>query len=1070
MTHAQEPIVTATPRPFSVWRLWLARAGWLFVFLLVTVIFIESVPSANVYERRSWLFSKAVPVVSPYMSVFTFAAVVVAVRVAVVAVFYGVALLIAFRKWNDWFALFVSAALLMVVWGFGARPDTSTYLFPAWLGAAKPALSQVLQVTFIFSWLLLFFLLPDGRFVPRQAVWVMVLMLPFILFLYIGAGSFASDLPYATRLRLGEIAWGVFLAGMVLAIMAGLFSQLYRYGHVATPTQRQQMKWILVGLAAQPLSLFFGISGPFEPWGALLGILVPLFIVSLLPITIGMAVFRRRLWDVDPLINRSLVYGGLTGFVLILYGLIVGGAGSLLESRAGIGPALVATLIAVLVVSPLYRRLDRAVARLRPVPARPAGAPDTRDAQPALDTPFETILGGRSLVAARLFWLLVTALTLLLGFVGLRAAVEADLIENMPALAAKADIALARAYSGNIYLASSLVNIASAGQIFAFLIVGLILIRRRSDDWMAILASLMCITTGIGFTPQFMFLPILRPLWALPVAIVHAVLFSSLVLFLFLFPNGRFVPAWTKVIGIAWIAYAITWPIFPELDPHLGSSPLALLIFISVVFLGLGAQVHRFRREHDPVSRQQTKWVVAGFFTANVCFFLVVAPSVFGLTEGVPLPFDLINAVLGSMAILIPITIAFAILRYRLWDIDLFINRAVVYGGLTLAIILLYILVVGGLSNLFRSNNSLLLSILVTGLIAVILNPLRIRLQHGINRLMYGDRDDPITVISELGRKLEQSAAPGDTLSTVVETVGRSLKLSYVAIAAHQGDERQIVAAFGAPQPDQLEFPLVYQSQQVGVLIVGSRAPGESFTTAERRLLNNIARQAGAAVYAAQLTDHLQNSREQLVIAREEERRRLQRDLHDGLGPQLATLGMQLEVARGLVGDSPDAVSLLEKLSAETQAAITDIRRLVYDLRPPALGQLGLAGALREYVAGQTSGTNGPRITVEGPDALPPLPAAVEVAAFRIAQEAVANCIRHAGAKNCRIILEVNGALRLEIADNGPGLPPAVVHGVGLASMRERAAELGGECRIESSPGGGVRVIAVFPLPMDHHP
>ena len=197
---------------------------------------------------------------------------------------------------------------------------------------------------------------------------------------------------------------------------------------------------------------------------------------------------------------------------------------------------------------------------------------------------------------------------------------------------------------------------------------------------------------------------------------------------------------------------------------------------------------------------------------------------------------------------------------------------------------------------------------------------------------------------------------------------------------------------------------------------------------------------------------------------------RLQRDLHDGLGPQLATLGMQLEVARGLVGDSPDAVSLLEKLSAETQAAITDIRRLVYDLRPPALGQLGLAGALREYVAGQTSGTNGPRITVEGPDALPPLPAAVEVAAFRIAQEAVANCIRHAGAKNCRIILEVNGALRLEIADNGPGLPPAVVHGVGLASMRERAAELGGECRIESSPGGGVRVIAVFPLPMDHHP
>jgi signal transduction histidine kinase len=274
------------------------------------------------------------------------------------------------------------------------------------------------------------------------------------------------------------------------------------------------------------------------------------------------------------------------------------------------------------------------------------------------------------------------------------------------------------------------------------------------------------------------------------------------------------------------------------------------------------------------------------------------------------------------------------------------------------------------------------------------------------------------------------------------------------------------VAASGIAPSGLLRLPLIYQSHQVGELLVAPRAPGESFSVAERRLLDNIARQAGAAVYAAQLTDHLQHSREQLVLAREEERRRLQRDLHDGLGPQLATLSMQLDVARRLAAEgSPGAADLLGQLSTDTQTAIADIRRLVYNLRPPALDQLGLVGALREYVDGQKNGNAGPRLTVEALDTLPPLPAAVEVAAYRIVQEAVANCLRHANATECVIHLTVDDGLTLEIYDNGRGLPSAVVSGVGLTSMRERAAELGGHCRVESAPGGGTRVIATFPLP-----
>jgi signal transduction histidine kinase len=335
---------------------------------------------------------------------------------------------------------------------------------------------------------------------------------------------------------------------------------------------------------------------------------------------------------------------------------------------------------------------------------------------------------------------------------------------------------------------------------------------------------------------------------------------------------------------------------------------------------------------------------------------------------------------------------------------------------------------------------------------------------------MYGDRDDPVTVIGELGRQLEHAAAPGESLATLVETIGRSLKLPYVAITTRDGDTEQTVAASGIAPSGLIRLPLIYQSQQVGELLVAPRAPGESFSVAERRLLDNIARQAGAAVYAAKLTDHLQRSREQLVLAREEERRRLQRDLHDGLGPQLAALSMQLDVARRLTAeDSPDAADLLGRLSADTQTAIADIRRLVYDLRPPALDQLGLVGAVREFAAGHGDGY-GPRLMVDAPQSLPPLPAAVEVAAYRIVQEAVTNCLRHAEAHTCRILLHINGGLQVEVIDDGRGLPPAAVSGVGLASMQERAAELGGQCHIESTPGGGTQVVAIFPLPPESHP
>jgi two-component system NarL family sensor kinase len=222
----------------------------------------------------------------------------------------------------------------------------------------------------------------------------------------------------------------------------------------------------------------------------------------------------------------------------------------------------------------------------------------------------------------------------------------------------------------------------------------------------------------------------------------------------------------------------------------------------------------------------------------------------------------------------------------------------------------------------------------------------------------------------------------------------------------------------------------------------------------------------------------LQRSRQRLVTAREEERRRLRRDLHDGLGPTLAGVVLQLSAANTLVDQDPSAAQvLLDRLRSEVQQAIIDIRQLVYQLRPPALDELGLAGALRELAAqfsGQTdvgalgdlASSGGLLVEVDVPAELAPLPAAVVVAAYRIATEALANAARHAHARTCMVRLAVNEALELEVCDDGRGLPDHYERRSGLRSMRERAGELGGTCTIQSAAGRGTRIHAHLPLPV----
>jgi signal transduction histidine kinase len=262
-------------------------------------------------------------------------------------------------------------------------------------------------------------------------------------------------------------------------------------------------------------------------------------------------------------------------------------------------------------------------------------------------------------------------------------------------------------------------------------------------------------------------------------------------------------------------------------------------------------------------------------------------------------------------------------------------------------------------------------------------------------------------------------------------------------------------------------IPLIHQGETVGYIVLGPRAPNEAFSSTDLRLLEDLAPQVGVAVHAVRLTADLQRSREQLVLAREEERRRLRRDLHDGLGPQLAGLALKLETLRNRLTGDPLADSLLADLAKRTQEATADIRHLVYELRPPALDELGLVSALREGATQYSQqGYNSVNITLDAPESLPPLPAAVEVAVYRIAQEALTNVVRHAEAHTCLIRLgldEAIGVLCLEVQDDGKGLPIKRRAGVGLNSMRERAEELGGTLTILPIPTGGTSLLARLP-------
>jgi signal transduction histidine kinase len=418
--------------------------------------------------------------------------------------------------------------------------------------------------------------------------------------------------------------------------------------------------------------------------------------------------------------------------------------------------------------------------------------------------------------------------------------------------------------------------------------------------------------------------------------------------------------------------------------------------------------------------------------------------------------------------VLVPVVVACwvaAVAKYRVVELDGTLRRLLLQLVLASLTGVVFLAVANAVNLAAGTSVS---SMVTGGIVALVLLPVALQLRRTASRMVYGDRAFPTRVVSEL-RHLEPGAGPEQVLDDLLTTLSRSLRLGYVRIESTGAAGARFAVERGERRGQPTTVDLEAGGTLVGRLEMEVDSMREPFGPRDRRLLEDVGTQVGALVQALATGRELQRSREELVAAREEERRRLRRDLHDGLGPSLATTLMRLEVARDLVDRDPAAArDLVSQLVDQTEADIVEVRRLVDGLRPPSLDQLGLVSALRQRADQHNHavalGSGVPRWAVVADD-VGTLPAAVEVAAYRIAVEAVNNAMRHSGGTEVTVRLRLRpDALELVVSDDGAGLTDLPGSGVGIGSMRERAQEVGGSCSVSSLPEGGTEVVARMPL------
>jgi signal transduction histidine kinase len=530
------------------------------------------------------------------------------------------------------------------------------------------------------------------------------------------------------------------------------------------------------------------------------------------------------------------------------------------------------------------------------------------------------------------------------------------------------------------------------------------------------------------------------------------------------FPDGRFPRGrirWLAATSVGLCAAGLLYGLFvPLVPPDVPdryaelTSPLQIDVLPSWVpiplfaiglVLGSVVVVVRWLRAEGEL-RQVLRWLAV----VNVVAILVT-PVI------VALPAGELSSTVGSIVILVVITAV--VLANQVYGIDVVLNRTLVYTLLTAFVAAVYAAGVAVLALLGQAVGGPWTVVAALGA-AFSLAPARMRIQRLVNRFMYGERDEPYTVIGRIASLLEAAGSIQQLLPGLLEAVAGALRLpsAEVETLGEDGSVRRIGYGSPPPQGASVRFPLGHQGRDIGALVVGLRVGQSALDPRETRLMEDIARQVAVAVSNVMLTEALVRSRERIVNAGEEERRRLRHDLHDGLEPVLTAAATKVDATRNLIEkDPPRARDLLGDVRHDLTAALGDLRRLVYALRPAVLDELGLLGALQEQLQHAAL-----PVTLSAPAVLPGLPAAVEIAAYRIVTEAVTNVTRHAAASACLVSIACADHLVLEIRDDGAD-DQVWSPGVGLTSMRERATALGGTWSAGPTGSGG-RVFAELPM------
>jgi two-component system, NarL family, sensor kinase len=380
--------------------------------------------------------------------------------------------------------------------------------------------------------------------------------------------------------------------------------------------------------------------------------------------------------------------------------------------------------------------------------------------------------------------------------------------------------------------------------------------------------------------------------------------------------------------------------------------------------------------------------------------------------------------------------------------------QVVVLVTAIVAYVALFMVVVTGIQVLGGPVPPLATLAVIGAVAATTFHPLQVVLHGVMDELLFGRRPDPLGAAAQVAEQV------GDDPALAMRAIRESLVLPYVALRVPGAAPVES----GVPVTHTRTVELTSGGTRIGELVVGLRPGDLTLPPGDAHVLTLVAPLLAQTLRARALAEDLQSSRGQAIAAIEEERRRLRRDLHDGLGPRLSGIAFTADAARNHLRSDPDgADALLESVRRETVTAIEDIRRLVYGMRPPALDELGLVPALEQQAVALRTPHGQPLDVDIETDALPPLPAAVEVAVYRIVTEALTNAARHSESTSARVQIQMrDGALEVEVTDRGRDTGPWHT-GVGLSSMRERAAEVGGTLDAAATREGG-RVCAALPL------